>query len=221
MPEHFFNLMDELMRRSLRMASAVEDMLLEACDAVWRMDHALARRIIDRDREIDQEEVAIEAEALRLMTLFQPMGSDMRQLCTILKVNNDLERIADCAVNIAERAYHLDPDTAGEASADLKQIYPAVRRMLHDAIHAYATRDQDAAHRVRSQDDVVDAFYEQFIRKLVSQASRVTASSQSLSAFLDVLSVAKNIERTADHAVNIAEDVIYLITGEIVRHNKS
>lgn len=216
MATHFVNLLDELMRRSLRMAAAVEDMLLEACEATTYADHALARRIIDRDTEIDAEEVAIEAEAMRLMTLFQPMGSDMRRLCAILKVNNDLERIADCAVNIAERVAHLQPDTLVEARNDLKEIYPVVRRMLHGAIHAYATLDGQAAEKVRIEDEVIDAFYGNFIRKLVTEAAK---SPEAMASHLDILSIAKNLERTADHTVNVAEDVIFLVTGEIVRHS--
>jgi phosphate transport system protein len=216
MATHFVNLLDELVRRSLRMAAAVEDMLLEACEATTYVDHALARRIIDRDTEIDAEEVAIEAEAVRLMTLFQPMGSDMRRLCAILKVNNDLERIADCAVNIAERVAHLQPDALIEARNDLKEIYPVVRRMLHGAIHAYATLDRQAAEKVRVEDEVIDAFYGNFIRKLVSEATR---SPEAMAAHLDILSIAKNLERTADHAVNVAEDVVFLVTGQIVRHS--
>lgn len=215
MATHFINLLDELMRRSLRMGAAVEDMLLEACEAVTHADHNLARRIIDRDAEIDAEEVAIEAEAVRLMTLFQPMGADMRRLCTILKVNNDLERIADCGVNIAERAAHLEPEALVEARNNLKEIYPVVRRMLHGALHAYATLDRQAAERVVSEDEVIDAFYGDFIRHLVIDAAR---SPQAMAAHLDILSIAKNLERTADHAVNIAEDVIFLVTGQIVRH---
>jgi phosphate transport system protein len=215
MATHFINLLDELERRSLRMAAAVEDMFLEACEATTYVDHSLARRIIDRDSEIDAEEVAVEAEAVRLMTLFQPMGSDMRRLCAILKVNNDLERIADCAVNIAERVSHLDPDTMVEARNDLKTIYPVVRRMLHGAIHACATMDRQAAETVRAEDEVIDAFYGDFIRRLVVEAAR---SPQAMAAHLDIVSIAKNLERTADHAVNIAEDVVFLVTGQIIRH---
>lgn len=215
MATHFINLLDELMRRSLRMAAAVEDMVLEACESVSYADRSLAQRIIDRDSEIDAEEVAIEAEAVRLMTLFQPMGSDMRRLCAILKVNNDLERIADCAVNIAERAAHLEPDMMIEARNDLKRIYPVVRRMLHGTIHAYATMDREAAEKVRIEDEVIDAFYGDFVRKLVIAAAKVP---QAMAAHMDVLSIAKNLERTADHAVNIAEDVVFLVTGKIIRH---
>ncbi len=216
MTTHFVNLLDELMRRSLRMAHAVEQMLAEACQAALAVDGLAARRIVARDADIDQEEVTIEAETLRLMTLFQPMGSDMRQLCTILKVNNDLERIADCAVNIAERTYHLEPGAMDEFAADLREMVPSVRRMLRDVLVAYANADPQLATRVSGEDDVIDAFYGQFIRKVAQSAAR---SPEAMATHLDVLSIGKNLERVADHITNIAEDVIYLSTGRIVRHS--
>ncbi len=218
MTTHFFDLLDELMRRSLRMARAVEQMLAEVSVAAVNTDGALAARLIRQDEDIDQEEVAIEAETLRLMTLFQPMGADMRKLCTVLKVNSDLERIADCVVNIAERIEHLGHGDIEPYAADIRQLCPSVRRMLHDALYAYSIVDPDVARRVRDQDDAIDAFYGQFIQKLVVQAAR---SPEIIASHLDVLSIAKNLERIADHITNIAEDVIYLATGQIVRHTPS
>lgn len=216
MSVHFFNLLDELMRRSLRMASAVEHVIRESIEAMTHADHRLAQRIIDRDEDIDTEEVAIESEALRLMTLYQPMGSDMRRLCTILKVNGDLERIADCAVNIAERVRHLNPDALqSPAVLELKQIEPVVRKMLNSVIQAYATTDKDLARRVCEEDEIVDAMYGQCIRSIIAEASE---APNDMARHLDIMSIAKNLERIADHACNIAEDVIYQATGRIVRH---
>lgn len=216
MTAHFVNLLDELQRRSLRMASTVEHVIHESIEAVAHADHQLAQRIIDRDEDIDQEEVVIEAEVLRLMTLFQPMGSDMRRLCTILKVNGDLERIADCAVNIAERVRHLDVNALRTpAVVELKQIEPIVRKMLHNVIQAYATTDKELAHQVRDEDDIVDAMYGQCIRSIIADASQ---TPDDMARHLDIMSIAKNLESIADHTCNIAEDVIYQATGEIVRH---
>jgi len=215
MTAHFVELLDQLTSRSMRMARTVEHMLDEVCTAAIRVDTETASRLIAQDEEIDREEVAIEAETLRLMTLFQHMGSDMRRLCTVLKVNGDLERIADCVVNIAERIEHVQRDAIEPYRPELEQIYPAVRRMLHDVLHAYSMVDEKVALRLRGEDDAIDALYEQLIRKLVIQAAR---SPESLASHLDVLSIAKNLERIADHITNIAEDVIYLSTGRIVRH---
>jgi len=217
MTVHFVNLLEELQRRSFRMASQVEDLLEEACDALFRTDETLAGRVISRDNEIDQEEVQIEAEVIRLMSLYQPMGMDMRLLCTILKVNNDLERVADCAVNIAERARHLDIALVPDESADVKEMVPIVQRMLHNACQGYRRRDAEVARSVLAQESMVDALYGQTIRRIVAEASK---ANDHIAAQLDMLSVAKNLERIADHATNIAEDVIFLDTGEIVRHRQ-
>jgi phosphate transport system protein len=215
MTVHFVNLLDELRRRSLRMASQVEDIVEEACAVAFERNEALARRVIARDAEVDREEVAVESEVVRLMALYQPVGIDLRLLCTVLKVNNDLERIADCAVNIAERSRHQEIQPLAEQSSDLKQMFPVVRQILRNAVQAYGTEDAEAARRVLAEDEQVDALYGQIVRSIVACAPQ---SSESMAGHLDLLSVAKNLERIADHATNIAEDVVFLSTGEIVRH---
>lgn len=217
MTAHFVHLLDDLRRRSLRMASLAEDLLEEACEAVTNGDESLARRVIERDRDVDREEVEVESEAVRLLALFQPVGIDLRMLCTILKVNNDLERIADCAVNLAERACHLDPGWITEHSPDMNQLMPAVRQQLRGAIRAYSAQDAEAARGVVSGDAGVDALYGQIVRGVIVRA---TNTPQHMAAYLDLLSVAKNLERIADHATNIAEDVVFLCTGAIVRHQR-
>ncbi|MFN0136812.1 MAG: phosphate signaling complex protein PhoU [Phycisphaerae bacterium] len=217
MTAHFVSLLDELRRRSLRMASEVEDMLHEACEVVFESDAAMAKRILSRDREVDSEEVAVETETIRLMALYQPVGIDLRLLCTVLKVNNDLERIADCAVNIAERSKHLEIQPLAARNMQLKQMCPLVRRILRNAVHAYSMEDAEAARQVRKDDDTVDELYAEIIRNIVADAS---ASPENMAGHLDVLSVAKNLERIADHATNIAEDVIFLTTGSIIRHRE-
>ena len=217
MTAHFFQLLEDLHRRSLRMAGLVEDIVQEACESALDADQKLARRVINRDNEVDAEEVQIEIEAVRLMALYQPVGADLRLLCTILKVNNDLERIADCAVNVAERAEHLDRSTVAAHGKLLREMGMLVRRMLRGAVQAYSAQDAEAGRRVFLEDDAVDALYGQVIQSVVSDASR---EPDLMAAYLDVLSIAKNLERIADHATNIAEDVVFLSTGEIVRHQE-
>jgi phosphate transport system protein len=216
MTAHFVNLLDDLRRRSLRMASEVEDMVFEACEAVFAADETLARRVIYRDREIDSAEVEVEAEVIRLLALYQPVGVDLRMLCTILKVNNDLERVADCAVNLAERAKHGELQKLAAQSLELKQMCPVVRKALRAAVQAYSATDAETARRVREQDEGIDALYGQVVRNVAS----LTIAPEDLAGHLDLLSVAKNLERIADHATNIGEDVIYLATGQIVRHSR-
>ena len=215
MTAHFVSLLDELRRRSLRMAAAVEDMVQEAGEATFAQNESLARRIVQRDEEVDAEEVQVESEVIRLMALYQPVGVDLRLLCTVLKVNNDLERVADCAVNIAERAKHKIVQGVAQSSPDVKQMFPIVRRILRNAIRAYANEDAEAAREVLTEDAAIDAVYGQIVRTIVATTYN---APDTIAAQLDLLSIAKNLERIADHATNIAEDVIFLSTGQIVRH---
>ena len=213
---HFVNLLDELLRRSLRMASQVEDMLSEACDAMIGQYHRLAQRVIERDEEVDAEEVEVETETIRLMALYQPVGSDLRLLCTVLKVNSDLERIADCAVNIAERACHLGNDDQLPGMDIVEQMVPVVRRALRAAVNSYACHDKNhCAEEVFAQEEIVNALYAQVIKTVISENAN---EPHDLPPLLDLLSIAKNLERIADHATNIAEDVVFLATGDIIRH---
>ncbi len=215
MTAHFVNLLDELRRRSLRMASEVEDIVQEATESIFDPNEQFALRIIRRDEEVDAAEVEVEAEVIRLLALYQPVGVDLRMLCTILKVNNDLERVSDCAVNLAERARHGKLQPIARLIPELKQMCPAVRKALRSAVQAYSTDDVEVARRVRDQDLAIDALYGQIVRAIVASADH---TPEKIPGYLDVLSVAKNLERIADHATNIAEDVIFLSTGKIVRH---
>ncbi|MCG3132420.1 MAG: Phosphate-specific transport system accessory protein PhoU [Phycisphaerae bacterium] len=215
MTVHFVNLLDDLRRRSLRMAALVEDVLNEACDALLLGDENLARRVILRDEGVDAEEVEVEKEVIRLLALYQPVGTDLRLLCTILKVNNDFERIADCAVNVAERAKHLVDHPVYRADVEIREMCNVVQQTLRRAIQAYGAEDLEAAQAIRRGDTVIDDLYTRIIKDFTAEGA---TGPDNTAAMLDALSVAKNLERIADHATNIAEDVIYLITGQIVRH---
>ena len=217
MTAHFVDLLDALRSRSLRMAGMVEEVVKEACDAVFQADAEKAILVVQRDNEIDAEEVEVESDVIRLLALYQPVGSDLRLLCTVLKVNNDLERIADCAVNVAERARHVDARSLAGPFGDLRRMGPIVVHMLRNAVKAYGSQVVDDAKKVLQEEDAVDALYGQIIRRLVAEAS---VCPEKIASYLDVLSAAKNLERIADHATNIAEDVVFVCTGEIVRHRK-
>jgi phosphate transport system protein len=215
MTAHFVNLLDDLRRQSMRMAGTVEDMVQEACEALFQSNATLARRVIERDREVDDEEVDVETETIRLMALYQPVGVDLRTLCTVLKVNNDLERIADCAVNVAERAMHSDLPAHLADNEALRQMCPLVRQILRKAIHAYGTDSAETARGVLADDAAIDAVYSHVAQQVMAA---VRGQTDNTAGHLHMLLVAKNLERIADHATNIAEDVIFLSTGEIVRH---
>lgn len=218
MTTHFVNLLEDLRRRAARMASLVEDMVQEACESVIDANETLAERVIRRDNDVDTEEVAVESEVIRLMALYQPVGSDLRLLCAILKINNDLERIADCAVNVAERARHMKRGTLAHHRNTITEMGAFVRGMLRNAVQSFTVEDVGMARKAFAEEEHVDALYEQTIKQIVAEGA---TSSEGMAARLDVLSVAKNLERIADHATNIAEDVIFLSTGEIVRHGHS
>ncbi|MFQ5493918.1 MAG: phosphate signaling complex protein PhoU [Phycisphaerae bacterium] len=217
MTTHFVNLLEGLRRRAAGMASLVEDMVQEACESVIDVNEALAGRVIARDNDVDTEEVVVESEVIRLMALYQPVGSDLRLLCAVLKINNDLERIADCAVNVAERARHMERGSLARHRETISEMATLVRSMLRNAVRSFAVEDVEMARKAFAEDEHVDALYEQTIKRIVAEGA---TSSEGMAARLDVLSVAKNLERIADHATNIAEDVIFLSTGEIVRHGE-
>lgn len=218
MPGPLPSLLNELRRRSLRMASVVEDILSEACGSVFDTDATRAALVIERDREVDAAEVEVESEVIRLLALFQPVGLDLRVLCTILKVNNNLERVADCAVNIAERARYLQAQPLALQHERLRRLCTLVRKTLRDAIQAYGTDDAEAARLVIAEEPNVDRLYGQVVREVVAAANDAEGE---VAPHLDLMSVSKNLERIADHATNVAEDVIFLATGEIVRHQRS
>lgn len=217
MTAHFVNLLDELRRRSLRIASQVEDMLQEACECIFQPVETLAQRVIARDEEVDHEEVAVEAEVVRLMALYQPVGSDLRLLFAIMKLTNDLERVADCAVNIAERCKHLEVQAIANDNEELRELCPLVRRILRNVVHSFATEDNDIAKRVMEDDAEIDALYATIVRGVIDRAAK---DPDNLAGYVDIISVAKNLERIADHATNIAEDVVFLLTGSIIRHRQ-
>lgn len=204
-----------LRRRLLRMAAHVEDIVRDSCATLFEVQPTLARDIIERDELVDQEEVSIEGEVIRLLALYQPIGHDLRLLTVMLKLTRDLERIADCAINVAERCRHSEVQALASTDTELQQMSPVVRRTLRGALHALAEEDTEEAQRVIEGDQAVDALYGQIVRRVVADAPE---SPDQIAAQLDIISVAKNLERIADHATNICEEVIFLSTGRIVRH---
>jgi phosphate transport system protein len=157
-------------------------MFEESAEVVFHGDEALARRTVARDEEIDAEGGGVESEVIRLLALYQPVGRDLRLLATILKVNSDLERIADCVVNIAERARHLKIQQLAGQNEDLKQLFPLTRHALRNAVQAYSTKDADGARRVIHEDAAIDALCGQIVRQVVISAP--SAVSQ-MAAVLD------------------------------------
>lgn len=215
MSRHLIDLLDDLKARVARMSAMVQQIVEQAVDSVLNVDVALARRTIDADAKIDDEEVRVEKAAIDLLALHQPAAGDLRLITNVIKVNSDLERIADCAVNAAQRVPPLAHDGGYEPPPDLRLMCTTVVSNLRDAIKSFNLNDVELARQVLRNDDVVDALYHQIVQDMLGQ---MEADSHKPNVELSNIMIAKNLERVADHCTNIAEDVIYVQSGRIVRH---
>jgi len=215
MPHHFEDLLDQLREKVARMTASVQQEVEQAVESVINIDIKLARQVVEGDRRIDEEEVQIEKSAIDLLALFQPAASDLRLITTIIKVNGDFERIADCAVNVAQRVPNLAADTAYKPPNDLRIMGNTVIALLRDTIKAFNLPDPQLAQHVLKSDDVVDALYHQIVHDMLGM---MEAGGQQASLDLSNIMIAKNLERIADHCTNIAENVVYVASGRIIRH---
>ncbi|HZN66364.1 MAG TPA: phosphate signaling complex protein PhoU [Tepidisphaeraceae bacterium] len=215
MSRHLQDLLDDLKGRVSRMGAMVQQAVEQAVQAVLAHDPKLARQVVDGDRGIDEEEVRVEKAAIDLLALHQPAAGDLRYVTTVIKVNSELERIADCAVNAAQRVPPLSHDAGDEAPADLRLMSNTVLSTLRDTIRALNLGDVDLARQVMRSDDVVDALYHQIVQDVLCH---IQAGQHKASSDLSYIMIAKNLERMADHCTNIAEDVVYVHTGRIIRH---
>jgi len=175
----------------------------------------LAKEVIDADKVVDQTEVEIEEDCLKILALHQPFAGDLRHVATVLKINSDLERIADLACNIADRAVGLHRYANFPIPDDLARMIGFAAEMVRQAIDAFIDTDAELAKKIISQDRTVDELQ---LSVIAGIKSLMKQEPDIVSASLHCFSVSRHVERIADHAVNIAEDVIYLATGEIVRH---
>jgi phosphate transport system protein len=215
MSHHFIDLLEELRSRLARMTAMVQSSVEQAIEAVFTLDPHLTQQVIDGDTRIDEEEVQVEKGAIDLLALYQPAAGDLRLITTIIKVNGDFERIADCAVNIAQRVQFLRNLEHYEPPTDLRVMANSVIATLRETIQAFNLTDEALARRVLRGDDVVDALYHQIVQDMLNMMeSQPHKANQDLSNIM----IAKNLERMADHCTNIAEDVIYVNSGRIIRH---
>ena len=206
---------EKLKKMILAESAVVEESVSKAVRAVKTRDAALARGIVDSDVDIDQSEVAIEEECLKVLALHQPVASDLRFIIAVLKINNDLERIGDLAVNIAQRAEVLAEQAPVEIPYDLSAMSRTACEMLHKSLDALVGTDATLAGEVCAMDSVVDALNRDAFARVQDAIRR---SPDRLDALVSMLSVSRYLERIADHATNIGEDVIYMLEGEIIRH---
>lgn len=217
MTMHFQNEVQALQNQLVELSGKVEDQLHRAVEAIRHRDVKIASSVLDGDHAIDMAEVNLEEECLKILALHQPVAHDLRFIIAVLKMNNDLERIGDLAVNIAERARYLSTSSqALPAVFDFDTMSATVGRMLKTAVDAFVGWDAAAARRVGESDDTVDAINRAMY---TSVQESIRGEDADVKALLHLLTVSRDLERIADHATNIAEDVVYMASGEIIRHH--
>jgi phosphate transport system protein len=207
----------EVRRMILTMAAAVEQQVDRALRALQTKDIALAREVRDGDAEINQVELDIENECLRIFALTHPVAGDLRFVMAVLRMNSNLERIGDKAKSIAKRVIDLTDCAPLPMPPGISEMAREARVMLGNALTALANEDADLARNVRRSDDLVDDMQ----RKVFTWAHlEIPRHVETTQAVIDVLSIARALERIADLSTNIAEDVIFLVEGSVVRHTK-
>jgi phosphate transport system protein len=218
MPALLQNEIENLKNRILSLGAIVEEHVTMAIKAVESKDSDLADRIIKADIKIDETEVEVEEECLKVLALHQPVAVDLRFITAVIKINNDLERIGDEAANIAERVVYLASRPPLKVSFDYKLMSDKTRGMLKNSLDALVNLDIDLAYKVRLQDDEVDDINQEIFEKV---RESVIENPKRAGSFINLLSISRHLERIADHATNIAEEVIYMIEGVIPRHKKN
>jgi phosphate transport system protein len=208
---------ERLKKRLLTLGAEVEERLDLAVKAIDTRDQQLAKQIITGDVEVDEIEVEVEEECLKVLALHQPVASDLRVIISVLKINNDLERIGDLAVDIAERAQFLATCREIVFPFNFPAMSKKVKIMLQKSLDAFVNLNEELANEVCSFDDEVDDLHSEMFTEV---EKAITEHPENIQQLLCFSSVSRYLERIADHATNIAEDVIYLVKGEIVRHSK-
>jgi phosphate transport system protein len=215
MPKHLQREIENLKKKLLNLSAIVEERVLLAVRSVEKKDEALARRIMDEDETIDKMEIEVEEDCLKVLALHQPVAVDLRFIIAVLKINNDLERIGDLAVNIAERSVVLAGRREFEFTSNFLVMCEKSILMLKKCLDSFIGMDAKRALEVCASDDEIDELYREMFYKI---KTGISTDIEKVDEYLQVLSISRHIERIADHATNIAEDVIYMIEGDIIRH---
>jgi phosphate transport system protein len=215
MSKHLERDLENLQRNLLALAASVEEAIHKATRSLQHRDAALARQVIEGDNQIDQEENHVEEECLKMLALHQPVAIDLRRVASALKINAELERMADLAEDIAERAIHLSRLPAIPIPEKLQRMTDLTTSMVRQSLDAFVTLNTRLARVVCRLDDEVDRHNDDIIAELIRAMKQ---SPEMVEPALSLFSATRHLERIADHATNIAEDVVYLAEGEIVRH---
>lgn len=215
MTKHLRLDLENLEKRLLLLGARVEDAVRKSVLALRKGRKDLAEEVILGDVEVDRDEVELEDNCLKVLALHQPVANDLRFVAAILKINSDLERIGDLAANVARRTLELPPQPLAPPPAGLEGLLENVVLMLREALDAFVQGDVRLARKVLAHDQKVNDAYKAIVAGTVEQ---LKAQAVDVDAAILYMNAAKNLERIADHATNIAEDVVYIVEGEIIRH---
>ncbi|MGA2192889.1 MAG: phosphate signaling complex protein PhoU [Nitrospirota bacterium] len=207
--------LQKLKEKLLQIGALVEAQLDRSVKSLVERDSELAREVIDLDHEVNRLEVEIDEECIRLLALRQPEAGDLRFVTTAMKIVTDLERMGDLAVDISERALELNEEPVLKPYIDIPRMAGAASQMLREALDAFVNKDSELARKVLGKDDFVDELNRQIFRELLTF---MIEDPHTISRAIRISYISKYLERIADHATNIAEMVVYLVEGKIIRH---
>jgi phosphate transport system protein len=216
METYFQRELEELRENLLKMSTLVEDAIRKAVHSLVKRDSELARQIFEDENRINALEIAIDDYCLRLLALRQPMAVDLRFITSAMKIVTDLERMGDEAVNIAERAIPLNQEPQLKPYIDIPRMAGIAQSMVGDVLHAFVNRNPKQARSVCERDDLVDALNDQVFRELLTY---MMSDPTTITRATHLLIVSRSLERIADHATNIAEDVIFMVDALVIKHH--
>lgn len=212
---HFQEELEELQARLLAMGGLAEEQVRLAIDSLVSRDVPRIDRVLHGDGPINELHIEIDSRCFRLLALHQPMAIDLRAIVAAVKINVDLERVGDLAINIAEAAARYATHPPVKQLIDIPRMAALAQAMLRDALDAYVKRDTELARRVLNTDDELDALKTQVFRELLTY---MLQDPRTIEPALDLILVSRHLERIGDHATNVAEDVIFMVSAEDVRH---
>ena len=215
MQRHFDEELRDLKQKILQMGALVEDQVEKAKQALIERNEILAKQVIHDDRRVNTLDVEVDEFCLRLLALYQPAARDLRFITTAMKISTELERISDLAENICERSIELNEEPQLKPYIDIPRMADRATTMVHEALDAFVRGDSISARNVLVEDDVVDELTEQLFRELLSF---MMENPKTITRAIRLSFVAKYLERIADHATNVAELVVYMVEGKIIRH---
>lgn len=215
---HFQREIDHLKKKIVAISAVVEESISGAITAVMKHDSALARQVVEGDGKINRMEISVEEECLKILALHQPVAIDLRFVVSVLKMNKDLERMADLACNIGKRAEYLADMPKFDIPVLLEKMSLQTQEMVKHSLDSLVDSDVAMARQVLTADAEVDQYYRQMYVFIQDQ---IRENPDDVERLINFLSVSRHLERIADLATNLAEDVIYTVEGEIVRHRNS